>query len=32
MVHGRAKFRAAPETAGQLDAAAARGEVEMVIR
>ncbi len=31
VVHRRAKFRAAPETAGQLDAAAARGEVEMVI-
>ena len=31
VVHRRAKFRAAPETAGQLDAAAQRGEVEMVI-
>lgn len=31
VVHRRAKFRAAPETASQLDAAAARGEVEMVI-
>ena len=31
VVHRRAKFRAAPETADQLDAAAARGEVEMVI-
>lgn len=31
VVHRRAKFRAAPETAGQLDAAAKRGEVEMVI-
>ena len=31
VVHRRAKFRAAPEMAGQLDAAAARGEVEMVI-
>jgi len=31
VVHRRAKFRAAPETAGQLDAAAARGEIEMVI-
>ncbi len=31
VVHRRAKFRAAPETAAQLDAAAARGEVEMVI-
>ncbi|HUB10441.1 MAG TPA: NAD(P)/FAD-dependent oxidoreductase [Acetobacteraceae bacterium] len=31
VVHRRAKFRAAPESAGQLDAAAARGEVEMVI-
>ncbi len=30
VVHRRAKFRAAPETCGQLDAAAARGEVEMV--
>jgi thioredoxin reductase (NADPH) len=31
VVHRRAKFRAAPETAAQLDAAAARGEVQMVI-
>jgi thioredoxin reductase (NADPH) len=31
VVHRRQKFRAAPETADQLDAAAARGEVEMVI-
>ena len=31
VVHRRAKFRAAPETAAQLDAAAARGEVEMAI-
>lgn len=31
VVHRRPKFRAAPETAAQLDAAAARGEVEMVI-
>ena len=31
VVHRRPKFRAAPETAGQLDAAAKRGEVEMVI-
>jgi thioredoxin reductase (NADPH) len=31
VVHRRAKFRAAPETAAQLDAASARGEVEMVI-
>jgi thioredoxin reductase (NADPH) len=31
VVHRRAKFRAAPETAGQLDEAAQRGEVEMVI-
>ena len=31
VVHRRAKFRAAPETAGQLDDAARRGEVEMVI-
>jgi thioredoxin reductase (NADPH) len=31
VVHRRPKFRAAPETAGQLDAAAARGEIEMVI-
>jgi thioredoxin reductase (NADPH) len=31
VVHRRAKFRAAPETAAQLDAAAKRGEVELVI-
>jgi thioredoxin reductase (NADPH) len=31
VVHRRARFRAAPETAAQLDAAAAAGEVEMVI-
>jgi thioredoxin reductase (NADPH) len=31
VIHRRAKFRAAPETAAQLDAAAARGELEMVI-
>jgi thioredoxin reductase (NADPH) len=31
VVHRRPKFRAAPDTAAQLDAAAARGEVEMVI-
>ena len=31
VVHRRAKFRAAPETAAQLDAAAERGEIEMVI-
>jgi thioredoxin reductase (NADPH) len=31
VVHRRPKFRAAPETASQLDAAAKRGEVEMVI-
>jgi len=31
VVHRRAKFRAAPESAAQLDAAAARGEVEMVV-
>ena len=31
VVHRRPKFRAAPESAAQLDAAAARGEVEMVI-
>ncbi len=31
VVHRRAKFRAAPETAAQLDAAAARGEINMVI-
>ena len=31
VVHRRAKFRAAPETAAQLDEAAAKGEIEMVI-
>jgi len=31
VVHRRPKFRAAPETAAQLDMAAASGEVEMVI-
>jgi len=31
VVHRRPKFRAAPETAAQLDAAAAQGQVEMVI-
>ena len=31
VVHRRAKFRAAPETAAQLDAASARGEIDMVI-
>lgn len=31
VVHRRAKFRAAPETAAQLDAAAAQGGIEMVI-
>ncbi len=31
VVHRRAKFRAAPETAAQLDAAAGRGELELVI-
>jgi thioredoxin reductase (NADPH) len=31
VVHRRPKFRAAPETAAQLDTAAARGEIEMVI-
>ena len=31
VVHRRQKFRAAPKSAAQLDAAAARGEVEMVI-
>lgn len=31
VVHRRPKFRAAPETAAQLEAAAARGEVEMAI-
>jgi thioredoxin reductase (NADPH) len=31
VVHRRGKFRAAPESAAQLDAAAQRGEVELVI-
>jgi thioredoxin reductase (NADPH) len=31
VVHRRPKFRAAPESAAQLDAAATRGEIEMVI-
>jgi thioredoxin reductase (NADPH) len=31
VVHRRAKFRAAPETAAQLDAAAAQGAIELVI-
>ncbi len=31
LVHRRAKFRAAPESAAQATAAAARGEIEMVI-
>ncbi len=31
VVHRRPKFRAAPETAAQLDSAAQRGEIEMVI-
>jgi thioredoxin reductase (NADPH) len=31
VVHRRPKFRAAPETSAQLDAAAARGEIEMVV-
>jgi len=31
VVHRRPKFRAAPESAAQLDAAAARGEVQLVI-
>jgi len=31
VVHRRAKFRAAPESAAQLDAAAAKGEIDMVI-
>lgn len=31
VVHRRPKFRAAPETASQLDEAARRGEIEMVI-
>ncbi|MDE8344797.1 MAG: NAD(P)/FAD-dependent oxidoreductase [Acidocella sp.] len=31
VVHRRAKFRAAPQSAADLDAAAARGEIDMVI-
>jgi thioredoxin reductase (NADPH) len=31
VVHRRPKFRAAPETAAQLEAAASRGEIELVI-
>jgi thioredoxin reductase (NADPH) len=31
VVHRRPKFRAAPETAAQLEAAAARGEMELII-
>ena len=31
VVHRRAKFRAAPDSAARLDAAAARGEIEMVV-
>ncbi len=31
VVHRRGKFRAAPETAAQLDAAAARGEIDLVV-
>jgi thioredoxin reductase (NADPH) len=31
VIHRRAKFRAAPETAAQLDEAAAKGEIDMVI-
>jgi thioredoxin reductase (NADPH) len=31
VVHRRAKFRASPESAAQLDAAAQRGEIELVI-
>ena len=31
VIHRRPKFRAAPESSAQLDAAAARGEIEMVI-
>jgi len=31
VVHRRTKFRAAPESAAQLDAAAARGEIELVV-
>jgi thioredoxin reductase (NADPH) len=31
VVHRRAKFRAAPETAAQLDEAAMRGDIEMIV-
>ena len=31
VVHRRGRFRAAPETAAQLDAAAARGEIDLVV-
>ena len=31
VIHRRPKFRAAPESAAQLDAAVARGEIEMVV-
>jgi len=31
VVHRRTKFRAAPESAAQLDAAASRGEIELVV-
>ncbi|OYV32769.1 MAG: ferredoxin--NADP(+) reductase, partial [Acidocella sp. 20-61-6] len=31
VIHRRPKFRAAPETAAQLDAAAAKGEIDLVI-
>src|SRR5271166_1640962 len=31
VIHRRAKFRAAPETAAQLDEAARKGEIEMVV-
>ncbi len=31
VVHRRPKFRAAPESAAQLDAAATRGEIEMIV-
>ena len=31
LVHRRAKFRAAPETAAQLEAASARGEVDLIV-
>ena len=31
VIHRRAKFRAAPETAAQLDQAAERGEIELVV-